>query len=197
MTHDGGSNARPVEGRPLDDADLLERARGGDADAYAELVARHQDLAMRVAWLITRDAAEAEDAVHDAFVKAWFALPRFRQGSPPRPWLLRIVANEAKNRVRAARRREALTVRITAASEDPARSPEAATVAREDAEALAAALGTLREPDRLVIAYRWLFDLSEAETAAALGVPVGTVKSRTSRAMARLRAALARQEVTG
>ena len=66
-------------------------------------------------------------------------------------------------------------------------SPEVAALAREDAETLAHALDRLPERDRLVVAYRYLFEMSEAETAAALGVRPGTVKSRLSRALARLR----------
>ncbi len=188
-----GSDERPVEGRPLEDAELVDLARDGDVAAYEELVSRYQGIAHRVAWLIARQAGEAEDAVQEAFVKAYYALPRFRPGAPFRPWLLRIVANEAKNRARSASRREGLVLRAAAA--DPggaAPSPEAAALAREDAETLARALGRLREPDRLVIAYRYLFELSEAEVADALGVRPGTVKSRLSRALTKLRAELTR-----
>src|SRR5205814_6510332 len=112
--------------------------------------------------------ADAEDAAQEAFVKAYYALPRFRPGAPFRPWLLRITANEARNRLRSTRRREALALRAAADAGDAAPSPEAATLAREDAEVLAAALSRLKERDRLVIAYRYLFELSEAEMAEAL-----------------------------
>jgi RNA polymerase sigma-70 factor, ECF subfamily len=186
---------RSVEGRPLEDAELVGRARDGDVHAYEELVARYQSIAYRTAWLVTRDAGEAEDATQEAFVKAYYALPRFRREAPFRPWILRIVANEAKNRGRSSRRRTALTLRAAAAEPgDAAPSPEAAALAREDAEALARALARLPERDRLVIVYRHLFDLSEAETAAALDVRRGTVKSRLSRAMTRLRRELSATE---
>jgi RNA polymerase sigma factor (sigma-70 family) len=99
---------RPVGGRPTDDAELAVLARDGDVRAYEELVTRHQDVAYRVAWLVARGAGEAEDAVQEAFIKAYRALPRFRPGAPFRPWLLRIVANEARNRARSSRRREGL-----------------------------------------------------------------------------------------
>ena len=181
---------RPVGGRPTDDAELAMRARDGDVRAYEELVARYQEVAYRVAWVVARGAGEAEDAVQEAFVKAYQHLPRFRPGAPFRPWLLRIVANEARNRARSSRRREGLALRVAAQPADAAQSPEAAALEREDAELLAAALGRLSERDRLVIAYRHLFEMSEAETAEALGVRVGTVKSRLSRAMNRLRADL-------
>ena len=177
-----------MEGRPLEDAELVGLARDGEVRAYEELVERYRDLAFRTAWLVTRSGAEAEDAAQEAFVKAYYALPRFRPDAPFRPWLLRIVANEAKNRLRSARRREALSVRAAAADPGGAvPSPEIAALARADAEALTAALAKLEERDRLVIAYRYLFDLSEAEMAAALDVRPGTVKSRLSRAMTKLR----------
>jgi RNA polymerase sigma factor (sigma-70 family) len=184
-----------VEGRPLEDAELVGLARDGDVRAYEELVERHRALAFRTAWLVTRSTAEAEDAVQEAFVKAYYALPRFRPGAPFRPWILRIAANEAKNRVRSARRREALSIRAAAAEPGGAvPSPEAAALAREDAETVALALAKLDERDRLVIAYRYLFDLSEAEMADALDVRPGTVKSRLSRAMTKLRRELGGSE---
>jgi RNA polymerase sigma-70 factor (ECF subfamily) len=178
-----------VEGRPLQDPELIELAREGDVRAYGELVERYRDLAFRTAYLITRSAAEAEDAAQDAFVKAYYALDRFRRQEPFRPWLLRIVSNEAKNRVRSARRREGLALRLAEGgpSGDAGPSPESAATARETQEALLAALAALREEDRLVIAYRYLLELSEAETAEVLGVRPGTVKSRLSRALGRLR----------
>ncbi len=178
-------------GRPRTEDELVALARAGDADAYAELVRAHQDVAFRTAMLITRNAADAEDAAQDAFVKAWRALPRFREGEPLRPWLLTIVANEARNRRRSAGRRDALALRAAAGEErsdgETALSPEAALLAGAAREDLLQALGTLREEDRLVLGLRFLLDLGEAETAAALGVRPGTVKSRTSRALGRLR----------
>jgi RNA polymerase sigma-70 factor (ECF subfamily) len=164
--------------------------------AFESLVARHEGIAFRVAWLVVGDRGDAEDAVQDAFVKAYLAMPRFRPGAAFRPWVLRIVANEARNRRRSSRRRDGLALRASAeggaaeAASPEAASPEAAALDRTDAEALAAALGRLHERDRLVVAYRYLFEMSEAETADALGVPLGTVKSRLSRALARLRSEL-------
>jgi RNA polymerase sigma-70 factor (ECF subfamily) len=176
-----------VVARALTEGELLARAQGGDADAYAALVRAHQDVAFRTAVLITQDAAEAEEAAQDAFVKAWRALGRFRTGSPLRPWLLAIVANEARNRRRSAGRRAALAVRATA-NEASAPSPEDVLLATEGRHVLLSALARLSADDRLVLGSRFLLDLSEAETAAALGVRRGTVKSRTARALARLRA---------
>ncbi len=178
-------------GRPLDEAELVERAQRGDARAYEELVYAYQGIAFRTAYLVTGDAGEAEDAAQEAFVKAFRALPRFRRGAPFRPWILRIVANEARNRRRAARRREGLVLRAAASepSGDAAPSPEAALLDAERRDALLAALNGLPEEQRLVLACRYLLDMSEEETAAVLDVRRGTVKSRTSRALDRLREA--------
>ncbi|MGQ0670102.1 MAG: RNA polymerase sigma factor [Actinomycetota bacterium] len=181
-----------MEGRPLEDAALIERAKDGDVRAYEDLVERYREITFRTAYLITRSAADAEEAAQDAFVKAYYALPRFRQQAAFRPWILRIASNEARNRLRSAKRREGLALRL--AGDRPgggaAPSPEAAIVSRETREALLGALGALPERDRLVIGYRYLLGLSEAETAEALGVRRGTVKSRLSRALERLKRGL-------
>ena len=149
----------------------------------------HQGIAFRTAYLITGSAADAEDAAQSGFVKAWYALGRFRAGAPFRPWLLQIVANEARNRRRSAARRAQLALRA-AADEDSggaAPSPEVTLLLTEERDALLAAVNGLREVDRLVIGCRYFLDLSEEETAAALGWPRGTVKSRLSRALEKLR----------
>jgi RNA polymerase sigma factor (sigma-70 family) len=178
-----------VVGRPLEESELVERARRGDAAAYEEIVQTYQGIAFRVAYVIAGSAADAEEAAQDAFVKAYRALGRFRPGAPFRPWLLRIVANEARNRRRSAMRRESLALRTAAeqASGDAAPSPEAAVLVAEQRETLLRALERLRDEDRDVLSCRYLLDLSEEETATALGLRRGTVKSRTSRALARLR----------
>lgn len=188
----GGVRTDSVEGRPTEDAVLVERSRNGDHDAYAELVTRYQAIAARTAYVITGTAADAEDVAQDAFVKAYYALDRFRTGAPFRPWLLRIVANEAINRRKAAGRRPTvgLSVIEDRASGDTALSPEASALARERREVVLEALRRMREEDRLVIAYRYFFELSEVEMADALGVARGTVKSRLSRAIVRLREAM-------
>ena len=153
---------------------------------------------MRTAYLVAPEA-DAADAVQDAFLKAYAALPRFRPGSPVRPWLLRIVANEGRNRRRSANRRAGLAERAAVATppEPVAISPETEVLAAETRATLLAALDRLRDEDREVIGARYLLELSEAETADTLGVPRGTVKSRTSRALTRLRAALAELEPGG
>ena len=88
-------------GRPLTEHELVERARRGDANAFGELVREHEEIAFRTAVLITGSAAEAEEAAQEGFVKAYRGLRGFRAGEPLRPWLLTIVANEARNRRRS------------------------------------------------------------------------------------------------
>ena len=159
----------------------------------------HQGVAFRTAYLILRDAVEAEDALQEAFVKAYRALARFKPGSPFRPWILTIVANEARNRRKAASRRAGLFLRAAeeARRGDGLPTPEAAVVASERRAELLEALEGLREEDRAVIGYRYFLDLSEAETAAILGCARGTVKSRLSRALGRLREAIRKEEDVG
>lgn len=173
-----------------DDADLVGRVRAGDTDAYAVLVRRHARAAMRAATLLGA-GSDAEDVVQEALVKAYRSLGSFRADRPFRPWLLRIVANEARNAHRSA-------VRRTGREERQARDlwaelldPAAAVVDREDKARLLAAVAGL--PDRLrpVVACRYLLELDEADTAVVLGLPRGTVKSRLSRGLARLREDLA------
>ena len=175
--------------RPPHEEELVERARRGDGVAFGALVRDHQELAFRTAYLITRNAADAEDAVQAALAKAYRALPRFRRGAPLRPWLLAIVANEARNRRRSGGRREALALRAAheLPSGDAAPSPEGRLLAAEQRAELLAALESLGEDDRMVLSCRYLLELDELETAEVLSLRRGTVKSRTSRALERLR----------
>ena len=175
--------------RPLAESELVERARNGDESAYEELVRAHQGIAFRIAYLVVGSAADAEEAAQEGFVKAYRALGRFRRGAAFRPWLLQIVANEARNRRRTAGRQAALALRAAeeGSSGGAAPSPGEIVLAGEERARLLHAVNGLREEERLVIACRYFLELSEQETAAALGVRQGTVKSRTSRALARLR----------
>jgi RNA polymerase sigma-70 factor (ECF subfamily) len=172
----------------------VARVRDGDADAYADLVLRHAPVAVRTAALLGA-GADAEDVVQEAFVKAYLALDRFRAGAPFRPWLLRIVANETRNLHRAAGRRAvreqaawATVAPLLLAGDGPAGS----VLADSRRSVLVAALSRLSVTHRQVVTCRYLLDLDEAETAAVLGWPRGTVKSRLHRALAALRDELAR-----
>ena len=194
LDDDGGVDPS-VAGPPLDDQQLIDRARGGDAAAYGQLVQRHQQIAFRTAFVFTRSAADAEEAAQDGFVKAWRALARFRAGEPFRPWLLAIVANEARTKRRAAGRRDDWTRRAAVAAtatapDGGAFDPLAAAIAGERREELLSALSALAPRDREVLSLRYLLDMSEGDMAQALGCRPGTVKSRVSRALGRLRAEL-------
>lgn len=183
-----------MEGRsPADEDVLVTRAKEGDVDAYAVLLGRHQVAARRLAAaLCGATAADADEAAQDAFVKAWYGLAGFRAGAPFRPWLLRIVANEARNRRRSSGRRAGYELRFATdrAALRAAPSAEAAALATESRRELVAALAGLPAAQRDVVVCRHLVGLSEAETARVLGLAPGTVKSRTARGLRRLHALL-------
>ena len=175
-------------GGAIDDADAVARSRDGDLDAYAVLVARYTLRAHRAAWLLGA-GEDADDVVQEAFVKAFRGLPKFRAGEPFAPWLLSIVANETKNLLRSRHRRNALTLRLSALEPDAATpdTPFDEAVAGERRAKLLAAVSALPDRERQVLICRYFLDLSEAETAQVLRWPLGSVKSRTSRALGRLR----------
>jgi RNA polymerase sigma factor (sigma-70 family) len=158
------------------------------------LVRRHTPVAVRTAALLGA-GADAEDVVQEAFVNAYRSLRRFRTGAPFRPWLLRIVANETRNLHRSAGRRRTRERRAWEATEPLLLTdgdPAAAALSRERRAELVRGLASLSAPHRQVVTCRFLLDLDEAETAAVLGWPRGTVKSRLHRALARLRDELVR-----
>ena len=191
----------PVERDPappdasIGDEKLIGRVRAGDHAAYAELVRRYSSIAHRTATLIV-GPADAEDVVQDAFVRAFYGLDQFRIESPFKPWLLTIVANAARNRLRTSARQPRLRDRLARDRSvgllHLVPSAEAIALSTDERRDLVAAIDALPTPARLVVTCRYLLELSEAETAQILGWPVGTVKSRLSRALQTLRAALAR-----
>ena len=175
------------------DGALVERARRGEHDAYAELVRRYSTIAHRTAVLIA-GPADAEDAVQEAFISAFYALARFRQEASFKPWLLAIVANAARNKLRSSGRqprlRDRLAVDRAIGPVHVAPSAESAVVDADQRRSLADEIDQLPAKARLVVTCRYLLELSEAETAQVLGWPAGTVKSRLSRALDGLRLAL-------
>lgn len=159
-------------------------------DAYGLLIGRHQTAALRVAASIVGSNQDGRDIVQDAFVRLHPRLETWRGAGTVRSWMLRAVANEAKNHLRARSRRRArderydrLEVRV----DRPIEEHHEDHLRRVE---LAAAFAELAPNDREVLGCRFVAELSEAETAAVLGTPTGTVKSRTSRALDRLRKAL-------
>ncbi|HEX6195338.1 MAG TPA: sigma-70 family RNA polymerase sigma factor [Jiangellaceae bacterium] len=178
----------PDESSEASEQVAVERVRAGDRDAYAVLVRLHASSAHRAAVLFGA-GPDAEDVVQTAFVKAYEALPRFRNGAPFRPWLLRIVQNEAKNAARAAARRDGAIKRYALRDGPPADAsdPVATLLSDERQRELLAAVHALPEPLQRAIVCRFLLDLSEQETATVLGCRAGTVKSRVHRALRRLR----------
>lgn len=167
---------------------LIERARAGEAEAWEALVLAHQQPIFRLAYLLLGDAAEAEDVAQETFIRAYRALGGFDVTRPLRPWLLRIAANLARNRRRSLRRALAMLQRIA----DPPSSPFDESAGWEG-DTLWAAVRRLGSADQEVIYLRFFLDLPESETARTLGIAQGTVKSRTSRALARLRALIDRE----
>jgi RNA polymerase sigma factor (sigma-70 family) len=178
---------------PEREAALLRAAQKRDGDAYAELVRAYQRVAYRAASFIA-GPNDAEDATQLAFVKAYYALGRFQVGRPFQPWLLQIVVNEAKNARRAERRRAAIFARATSRFGSEAADDHASEHAAraEGHRHVAAALERLSAKHRDVVACRYLLYLSEEETAFVLKLRPGTVKSRLSRALERLRVELER-----
>jgi RNA polymerase sigma-70 factor (ECF subfamily) len=176
-----------VEDRPPAERELVVRARRGDDEAFGALVESFADVAFRTAYLVLGDVDEANDATQEAFVKAHRALGRFREDAPLRPWLLRIVANTARNRRRSAGRRTNLQLRATAAIVTTTEPSAEATLLRDERRRLLLdAINALPPDDRLVIGARYFLELPEAEIAALAGVAPGTVKSRLFRARGRL-----------
>jgi RNA polymerase sigma-70 factor (ECF subfamily) len=177
---------RELELTRQDDLALVERARSGDRGAFAELVRRHQRAALRVAAVISGSTEEAKDIVQDAFVAIHGHLGSFRGAGTVRSWILRVVANTAKNRLRTIDRRRRREERVGGLELIAEADTDELAERRLAAESLATAFALLAVTDREVLGCRFLAGLSEAETAETLGIPAGTVKSRTARALDRL-----------
>jgi RNA polymerase sigma-70 factor (ECF subfamily) len=174
---------------------VIARVIAGERDLFGILVTRYGTLAQRTA-VLCGAASDADDVVQEAFVSAYQALPRFNVREAFRPWLLRIVVNQTHNTTRARNRARKLADRVANWHHDVvADEPVANALSLERRDELLRALGELRESDREILAFRYLLDLSEAETSIALKLPKGTVKSRTARALRRLRDILAVQRI--
>ena len=186
------------------DSELLERARQGDASAFDMLIRRHDKHLYRIARSVLPDDAEAEDAVQEAFIRAFTGLRNFRGSASLRTWLTRIVLNEAIRR--RGRRPSMVELGALHAAQERTRRPahSAALRAREQDPERAAAQGQIRKMlekaiDSLPAAFRIVFvmrdveEFSTAETATLLGLQEETVKTRLHRARRMLRESLGEQ----
>jgi RNA polymerase sigma-70 factor, ECF subfamily len=176
------------------EAELIERAAHGDQEAFRQLWETHHAAAMAAALRLCHQRALAEEITQGAFLLAWRGLPRFQQGRPFRPWLMRIlyrhaldVMEQQRAYLRPLSLEEAPGFEATDESQD--RLEQGALQERvAEREAVRQALAQLSAEQRHVIALRYGADLTEVDIAQVLGWPVGTVKSRLNRARERLRA---------
>ncbi len=170
----------------------IEAARRGDAAAWEQLVQAHQQPVFRLAYLLLGDPDDAEDVAQETFLRAYHALERFDSTRPLRPWLMRITTNLCHNWRRSAGRY--LSVLQSVFNSQP-REVSALQMAEQNLEsgALWNAVRRLRVEDQQVIYLRYFLECSEAETAEVLGVAHGTVKSRSHRALERLRAVIQKE----
>ncbi len=178
-----------------------DRISGDDNARFATIVMPHIDDAYRLAHWLTGNRTDAEDVVQDASLRAFRAIRSFTGGSA-RAWLLTIVRNTAYSWLRKNRPAAVVTVEDLEAVElaqanpgDPdAETPEAAFIARADAEQLRAAIAALPAPFRETLVLRDIEGLDYREIAQATEVPIGTVMSRLARARRRLTATIAGNE---
>ena len=170
----------------MDESTLIRRAARGDAAAWEPLVLANQQAVFRFAYLLLGDADDAEDIAQETFLRAWNHLKRFDSTRSLRPWLLSITANLSRNRRRSAGRYLAALTR--AFREQPMEVPvEDAHTQNTEANELWRAVQRLGVADQQIVYLRYFLDLPVSETADALQIAEGTVKSRLSRALEKLR----------
>jgi RNA polymerase sigma-70 factor (ECF subfamily) len=177
----------------MDDEDLLRRARRHDRDAFAELVTRYQDRLYTSAFRMLGNTADAADVVQETFLRTYLHLDELRAPTL-QAWLYRVALNCCRDLQRKHARRptepiDDITSNVVPLHES-ADDPESQALSRELTREIGAALRQLGDDLREVIVLRDVNDLSYEEMAAALRIPVGTVKSRLSRARATLALAL-------
>ncbi|MEZ4672999.1 MAG: RNA polymerase sigma factor [Caldilineaceae bacterium] len=171
----------------MNDEDAIRHACQGDEAAWLALVRKYQNPIFRLAYLLLGDADEAEDLAQETLIRAYRSLDRFDATRPLRPWLLQITRNLAHNRRRSLQRYLAAVSRWWQQNPVTPSDPPSTAGQLADAELLQQAVQQLAHGDQEVIYLRYFLELSVAETAQTLGVAEGTVKSRLSRALNRLR----------
>jgi len=191
--------ARRSLGRPSDE-ELFQVADEGAETAFAEVVGRHADAVFNHCLRWMGYDSEAEDVTSMTFFEAWRKrrTVRFVEGSAL-PWLLVVATNVARNQTRGRRRYERMLAKLPKSESAPDVADEAIrhVDAERKAAKIAACVRTLRRPEQDVVALCDMSGLSYAEAATALGIPIGTVRSRLSRARERLRPMLAELDEPG
>jgi RNA polymerase sigma-70 factor, ECF subfamily len=173
------------------DAELMTRLQRGDRDAFTVLVRRWEGPLLRIAYRITGQLAEAEDARQRVFLKLLEAPGAVRRPEQFAAWIRRAVVNTALSALRHSRRREGLNHRLRERASTVDQShPDDALIADEQARRLACALRQLEPEARALLSLRFDEDLTFAEIAAVLGRPASTIKSRLGRTVSRLRGLL-------
>ena len=167
--------------------ELVERARLGDHDAFAELAGAAIRRLDATAWLMLRDTERATDAVQNTLLRAWRDLPALRDPDRFEAWLHRLLVNACTDEMRRARRRR-LDVEITDATDLPSVADEISSIA--DRDQLERGFQRLDAEERAVIVLHHYLDLPLPEVAITLGIPLGTAKSRLYRGLKVMRAAL-------
>ncbi|HET9851707.1 MAG TPA: RNA polymerase sigma factor [Candidatus Limnocylindrales bacterium] len=167
--------------------DLVIRARGGDRDAFSELAARSIGRLTAVARMILRDEYAAQDAVQEAFIQAWRSLPGLRDADKFEAWMRRLLVRACFSSYRRSKRVETLEIRLTPVDEPATGGHERDLDIHDQIER---GLAKLPKDLRAVVVLVYYLDLPLADAAQAMGVPLGTVKSRLSRATQALRAAI-------
>jgi RNA polymerase sigma-70 factor (ECF subfamily) len=170
------------------EADLVERAQRGDAQAFEALLRGRLDGLFRRAWAILGNEADARDATQEACLSAWRQLPRLRDVAAFDAWLARVLVNACRMHLR--KRGRIREVAITPMVDPPAPS-RAGPDAVDEIDAITSAFEQLDADARALLVMHHLQHRPLTEIAAALGIPVGTGKSRLHRARAALEAALA------
>jgi RNA polymerase sigma-70 factor (ECF subfamily) len=167
-------------------AELVERARGGDREAFGVLAGGAVDRLYGIARHILRDAELAEDATQDALVRAWRDLPALRDAARFDAWLYRLLINACAD---VGRRQRRWRSEVTVVSSEPSELDRASELA--DRDELERGLRRLTDAQRSILVMTFYVGLSPSELAETLDIPVGTAKSRLHYAIDALRAALA------
>lgn len=167
--------------------DLVVRAREGDRDAFTELAARSIGRLTATARMILRDEYAAQDAVQETFIEVWRSLPGLREPDRFEAWVRRLLVRACFKSARRTKRVTAVEIRLTAGDERVIAGVERDLVIHDQLER---GLARLSAEQRAVVVLVHYLDLPLADAAQALGIPLGTTKSRLNRATSALRAAL-------